>query len=38
MNRNKTWTGILFITGAVLVFLPYNLLIINFNYKEKIDE
>ncbi|MBK8899713.1 MAG: DUF4386 family protein [Anaerolineaceae bacterium] len=38
MNRNKTWTGILFITGAVLLFLPYNLLIINFNYPDILCE
>jgi hypothetical protein len=38
MKQQKIWTGILFIMGAVLVFLPYNLLIINFNYPDILRE
>jgi hypothetical protein len=38
MKRIKVWTGILFIAGAVLVFLPYNLLVINFNYPDILRE
>ncbi len=38
MNRDATWAGMLFIVGAILVFLPYNLLVINFNYPDILRE